>query len=317
MNKYKIEGNINFYEELYKSLDDDENEHKTEEDNNACLITNQPLTTYYVKLICGHKFNYIPLFNDILNHKNKFNLMESNGKLGLHDIRCPYCRKKQHSLLNYIEELKLPKIHGVNYIDESKIITNEVKPYKFKTCEYKQLNPNYDNEQEESSSNVKFLTCSSAGTKINYYNENAENYGDDKDYCWFHKKQMIKMYKTQIANKKKEEIKQAKIQLKNNLKIEKEIAKQKAKDEKMKGKIEKKSNKDKKECLNSELINIINDLDVSNNVLGPLNIVEEPHNNINTGCIEILKTGLKKGTHCGCKIVEQNMCKRHYKKIQN
>ena len=43
MKKYKIEGGINFFNELYKSLDIEENEFKTEDDNNLCLITNHPL----------------------------------------------------------------------------------------------------------------------------------------------------------------------------------------------------------------------------------------------------------------------------------
>jgi hypothetical protein len=33
----------------------------------------------FVKLNCGHNFNYIPLFNDLVNHKKKFNMMESNS----------------------------------------------------------------------------------------------------------------------------------------------------------------------------------------------------------------------------------------------
>jgi hypothetical protein len=33
MKKYNIEGGIDFYSELYKSLDVEENEHKTEEDS--------------------------------------------------------------------------------------------------------------------------------------------------------------------------------------------------------------------------------------------------------------------------------------------
>ena len=69
MTKYKIEGNIDFYDELYKSLDIEENEQKTDEDNNLCLITNEPLTDKYHEMACGHKFNYLPLFLDIKNHK--------------------------------------------------------------------------------------------------------------------------------------------------------------------------------------------------------------------------------------------------------
>ena len=58
MDKYIIEGGLDFYEELYKSLDIEETNEKTEEDNNLCLITNQPLTEKSVELNCGHKFNY-------------------------------------------------------------------------------------------------------------------------------------------------------------------------------------------------------------------------------------------------------------------
>ena len=72
MMKYNIEGGIDFYSELYKSLDIEENENKTEEDSNLCLISNQPLNEYHFKMICGHKFNYIPLYLDIKNHKEKY-----------------------------------------------------------------------------------------------------------------------------------------------------------------------------------------------------------------------------------------------------
>ena len=72
MKKYVVEGGIDFFAELYKSLDDEENNHKTDEDNNICLITNKPLTDKFVEMNCGHKFNYLPLYNDLLNHKNKF-----------------------------------------------------------------------------------------------------------------------------------------------------------------------------------------------------------------------------------------------------
>ena len=62
MKKYNIEGGINFFEELYKSLDDVETINKTEEDDNLCLITYKPLQDKFVKLNCGHKFNYVPLY---------------------------------------------------------------------------------------------------------------------------------------------------------------------------------------------------------------------------------------------------------------
>ena len=41
MLKYKVEGNIDFFSELYKSLDVQENNN-----NNVCLITNEELSRY-------------------------------------------------------------------------------------------------------------------------------------------------------------------------------------------------------------------------------------------------------------------------------
>jgi DNA-directed RNA polymerase subunit RPC12/RpoP len=109
---------LDFFLELYKSLDVEENQNKVESDNNLCLITNQLLIDKFVELSCGHKFNYIPLYNDIYNHKKKFNNMESSaGSLKTDEIRCPYCRNKQNGLLPYYENMGIEKTHGVNYID--------------------------------------------------------------------------------------------------------------------------------------------------------------------------------------------------------
>jgi hypothetical protein len=57
---------------------------------------------------------------------------------------------------------------------------------------------------------------------------------------------------------------------------------------------------------NANVIN--NKLMTENVVLGPSNIETQP------GCVQILKTGPKKGTPCGCKIFSDNMCKRHIPK---
>ena len=95
MPKYIVEGAIDFFSELYKSLDEEE-----DTNDNVCLITNAPLTANFVQLQCGHKFNYLPLYKDIYNHKKNFNYLESSsGKLGKNEIRCPYCRKKQNEVL--------------------------------------------------------------------------------------------------------------------------------------------------------------------------------------------------------------------------
>ena len=68
MSKYLIEGGIDFYSELYKSLDDNNND-ADNDDENICLITNAPLMEKFVTLKCKHKFNYVPLFKDIMNRR--------------------------------------------------------------------------------------------------------------------------------------------------------------------------------------------------------------------------------------------------------
>lgn len=316
--KYNIEGGINFFEELYKSLD---NEEEDKPDCNICLITNKPLTEKFVELECKHKFNYIPLYNDLVNHKKKFNYLEGNGgKLKLEEIRCPYCRHKQKGVLPYYEELGLQKVNGVNYYDPNeKVVTN---PYVYHgcKCEYLIPNPNYDAEKPESNTNKKNIEClHNFGSKISVYNKldphKPITYGDTKNYCYMHKKIMIKAYKEQAKLKEKEE----KIQAKKKAKEEKEAAKLKEKEDKKQAKIQLKM--EKKQTQN-ELKNIKNVLkkqinEAKNVVLGPSTVKnsteEENINNLLPGCVQILKTGAKKGSQCCCKIVAENMCGRHFK----
>ena len=295
MNKYKIEGNLNFFDELYKSLDKEENN----DDENKCLITNQLLTDKYVTLNCGHKFNYIPLYHDIVNHKNKFNKMEGSiSKLNINEIRCPYCRKKQIGTLIYYEELGLEMINGVNFYDEKLKQTKNIHHHK---CEYKYPNNNYDPTKEETDTNSKYLNYQQCGyyngTQISIYNhENPSElitYGDSKYYCCKHKKDMIKQYKTQEKDKEKLEKKQAK-ELEKQIKLlEKQNVKVKEKEEK-----QKKAKELKKQLM------------LENVVLGP-SVIESQ-----IGCIKILKTGSNKGNQCGCKIFSENMCKRHYTPLE-
>jgi hypothetical protein len=279
MNKYKIEGNIDFFEELYKSLDNEEN---LDEDTNTCLITNQILTDKFIQLQCGHKFNYVPLFLDIKNHKQKFNALEGNStRLDNNEIRCPYCRNKHSGVLPYYEEFGYAKINGVNHYDPS---VKGYQGYSYKQCEYLSLNLNYDpsgNLQMETNKNntgnVKFFVCYASGSKINI--ENSELNNDNKCYCYKHKNIVIKAHNKKISEKAKEEAKAKKL-------LEKQVAKEekeKAKEEKEKAKELKKKNK--------------------NVIIGVETV----------GCIEILKSGLNKGKPCGCNIIIDNLCNRHFK----
>jgi len=83
----------NFYCLLNKSLNTND---IIEED--ICLISHEPLNKYHVTLECGHKFNYLDIFNEVYKQKKQPSQHE-NQKLGLAQIKCPYCRNIQNTLL--------------------------------------------------------------------------------------------------------------------------------------------------------------------------------------------------------------------------
>ncbi len=329
MKKYSVEGDIDFFAELYKSLDEEEIKNKTEDDDNICLITKKPLTDNFVEMSCGHKFNYIPLYYDILNHKKKFNNMEgSTTRLKQNEIRCPYCRKRSVGLLPHYEGSSLPKVSGVNYLDPNYNAETDTIPTSsyYKKCEF--LTPNiYFNFASENVVEIynpslnledcKYVKCNHMGTQFNH-EQILEFSIDDKYYCWNHKKIVIKNNKKLKADKIKQEKLKLKEETKQKANEEKLKLKEKEKEEKLKLKEElKKSvqlakmNKKTKTTVNN------NNLDNDNVVISSSAVenVVEPNNILL--CQEILKSGKNKGSPCGDKIFENNLCKRHNKKNSN
>lgn len=84
----------------------------SEED--SCLITKEKLLDDSVNLICGHKFNYIPLFMDIFKQKIKLNSKR------IKFYCCPYCRLENKAILPEYknENIKLLPIYNVNTYEE-------------------------------------------------------------------------------------------------------------------------------------------------------------------------------------------------------
>jgi hypothetical protein len=111
MNKYIIDGNIDFYKELLNEDDDD-----TKMDDNVCLLTGLPLIKNHIKLPCLHTFNYEVLYNEVRNQKqfNEYNV----HALQIYEIKCPYCRNVSNNLLPYVPIIKKEKINGVNSPDK-------------------------------------------------------------------------------------------------------------------------------------------------------------------------------------------------------
>ena len=108
---YKIEGGIDFYAELNKPITgiaDTCADGKEDDDTNKCLITRMPLLADSVQLDCGHSFNYLPLFNDLVQQvKPSINGWSRVGRIG-----CPFCRRFQQTILPFNPAYKL--VVGVN-----------------------------------------------------------------------------------------------------------------------------------------------------------------------------------------------------------
>ena len=112
--KYNIEGGIDFYAELNKSMSCNDisgngmrdlsgNDLSTnDDDTNKCLITRLPLLEDFVRMECGHSFNYLPLYNELVQQQ----------KPSIGRILCPFCRNSQQTFLPYNPAFKL--VVGVN-----------------------------------------------------------------------------------------------------------------------------------------------------------------------------------------------------------
>ena len=274
MTNYIIEGNINFYEELFKSYDTNE----IEEVENCCLITNEALTENFVKLECGHTFNYNAIFNDIVNHKLKYNSMERK-MIKSNEIRCPYCRHIQTKLLPYIDGME--KINGVNYFNTTINEYNNI----FQIGEH-------CGTENCTSKYVKLLPCMGKSYCFKHYYIEQKLYFNTQKIKEKQDKENLKKKEEEIKQNKKneEKLKKEEEKLKQKIeKLKKEEEKLKKEAEKLKQKVEKMQKTAEKVKKDELQINVI--------------LVE--------GCSQLLKTGLKKGQQCCLKIHQDNFCLRH------
>ena len=291
--KYNIENNIDFYQELYSSMSEDKNIDNNDVNVELCLITNLTLKDRFVELKCGHKFNYGPLYKDILTHKKKFNNMELvKTKLKYNEIRCPYCRNVQNELLPYYDDLSYPKEHGVNFFDLNKSTTYCECINSINQCQYETTY--VDNE-----SNTQIQKCFHYGY-VHYVLKNK--YNNTKIYCYTHKQVVLKETKEKIKNEKQKEkleIKQKKLEEKNKSKKE---LKEKILQEKVKNNI-----KNSKVAKNNDIHNDDENVVIVSNI---------SNDNINNEtCSQILKTGKNMGSQCGSKSYNNCLCKRHYNMV--
>ena len=84
----------------------------------CCLLTKEALNDIHVTLNCGHKFNYIPLYKEVVIQKTSAG-MTTNGyynsyTLRLNEIKCSYCRRVQDKLLPFLNYDDIKRLRGVN-----------------------------------------------------------------------------------------------------------------------------------------------------------------------------------------------------------
>jgi hypothetical protein len=297
MINYNIENNINFYEQLYNSLDYDSDNEET----NCCQITGDVLTDKHIIMECSHKFNYEPLYKEICRQKFVFKTYDVNS-LSKADkqkykelradyfIKCPYCRNVQFTILPHYEELGLKRVYGVNTIDKmfgESHMKSSVAPFTM-------FGVNFGLGQCSHSYSYDSQHCNQ--TMV------AKIPNSNISFCKFHYKNGLKAHelaeKKKMAEEKKkhdDEILAARTKLLNE-----KNAIRAAKGQPLLKRMPKLE-------IGSEQ-NIVLDISPSEN-----SVVDTAEVAVNV-CQAVLKTGANKGNKCGCKLVnEQEFCKRHSK----
>ena len=117
--QYSVEEDldVDFFEALKKMQKDAGQDAGQDASITACLITDAPLNAFHVQLECGHKFNYEPLYQEVLRQKGRMGMHSYYEKIGTGQIKCPYCRGITNQLLPYIGNSPHPVIRrliGVN-----------------------------------------------------------------------------------------------------------------------------------------------------------------------------------------------------------
>lgn len=80
-------------------------------DNDQCLISQEPLGKHHVKLPCGHSFNYEHIYAEVERQKKRRSINEW-PRIGDYAMKCPYCNVIHNGLLPPCEGF--PMIANVN-----------------------------------------------------------------------------------------------------------------------------------------------------------------------------------------------------------
>lgn len=131
-----IEGD--FFSQLKNMLTQSSEDDAVNEDN-CCLLTKEPLNSVHIKLSCGHEFNYVPLYREVIAQKTiglSPNGYYTSHSLKRNEIKCPYCRNVQDKLLPYLQYDEVKKMVGVNYPAKMSM-TSQPCTYSTNSANYK------------------------------------------------------------------------------------------------------------------------------------------------------------------------------------
>ena len=153
----------------------------TEESCNheICLITNSILEKNYITLDCNHKFNYLPLYYELLYQKRKKILDNKNLKIS--EIKCPYCRSITNKLIPYYKYYDVKKLSGINYPEKYCMKNNQ--------CSYVKNNIKCNN----SACNTKYGLFCNKHLKYNINEETIINNINIDDYNKYKKKKVVEL----------------------------------------------------------------------------------------------------------------------------
>ena len=196
---YIYNSQINFYDEINKIDNDDY--------DNICLLSYEPLTDNYITLNCNHKFNYIPLYNEICKHKSKNNILECTN-LNTNEIKCPYCRSITDKILPYIIHDNIELKNGINYPSKYSLIINNCswiyKSGKNKNC----LCNSSSFINNNNNFCLKHHRLFEKNKKINNYNENLYDETSINNYLKKYKitqlKDLLRENNLKLSGSKKE-----------------------------------------------------------------------------------------------------------------
>lgn len=306
MSKYIIEGNIDFYDELYKSLGNtntSNSDNNIDTNNNICQISGLPLSENNVTLECKHKYNYDALYKEICKQKYVFRTYNIDA-LSKDDyqrfreenvdyyIRCPYCRHVQFTLLPFYENSGCEPKYGINsLVKEQFDIHYLVKHgagtnYHYTSYGYN-FHPGVCCKIMEVKDGKNIFCTAKTSALVQMMN---------KTFCVSHIRAEVKQYNKEKKDQEKALQKEQKLLEKEKIKLEKQLEKQLEKESKKKTAT--KNTVIKKQIQIGEFDNNSN-----NN-----------SNDSNSCCSSVLKSGAKKGQQCGAKVKHDGLCARHLPK---